>query len=96
MRSLAYGVLLGLLPVSLAEAQDIAPVISPGQVAEGVYYRSRMAGQAKRSHDRDTVTRTPTLRQRQICASRPRFRAQLGAEDVSVRKLEALCAGVGL
>ena len=35
-------------PVGVATAQDIAPVISPGQAAEGIFHRSVAEGQARR------------------------------------------------
>jgi hypothetical protein len=40
--------------------------------------------------------RKPTAAQRSACAAKARFRAQHGAGDVRVRRLYALCRGVGL
>ncbi|MBU0932736.1 MAG: hypothetical protein KJ585_12155 [Alphaproteobacteria bacterium] len=89
----AFGALI--LPIG-AVAQDVAPVITPGQVAEGQYYRSRMGTQAKAksgaTRARPPVTRA---RQQQICASRPSFREKMGASDPQVLKLDSLCAKAG-
>lgn len=88
----------------VAVAQDVAPVITPGQVAEGLYYRSRMEAQAKAMRDRRSGadaraarTRSPVTRarQQQICASRPMFREQMGATHPQVVKLDGLCAKAG-
>ena len=86
-------------PVGVATAQDIAPVISPGQAAEGIFHRSVAEGQARRIREggsNATASAAPTAGQRRACASLPRFRAELGANEPRVRKLEGLCAGVGL
>ena len=84
-------------PVGVATAQDIAPVISPGQAAEGIFHRSVAEGQARRIREgRSSANAAPTAGQRRACASLPRFRAELGANEPRVRKLEGLCAGVGL
>ncbi|WP_300114385.1 hypothetical protein [Sphingobium sp.] len=84
-------------PVSVATAQDIAPVISPGQAAEGIFHRSVAEGQARRIREgRSSANAAPTAGQRRACASLPRFRAELGANEPRVRKLEGLCAGAGL
>lgn len=90
---LASGALI--LPIG-ATAQDIAPVITPGQVAEGQYYRSRMGTQAK-AKSGGTRARPPATRdrQQQICASRPFFREKMGANDPQVMKLDSLCARAG-
>ncbi len=91
------------LPAGAATAQDIAPVISPGQAAEGIYYRSMMEQQAARDRARNgqhgggtTALAGPTAAQRQACANRPRYRQQYGADHPKVRQLEALCAKAGL
>ncbi|EAT08784.1 hypothetical protein NYF14_05770 [Sphingobium sp. 10 DY56-G10] len=84
-------------PVGVATAQDIAPVISPGQAAEGIFHRSVAEGQARRIREgRSSANAAPTAGQRRACASLPRFRAELGANEPRVRKLEGLCAGAGL
>ena len=86
-------------PVGVATAQDIAPVISPGQAAEGIFHRSVAEGQARRIREgRSSANAAPTAGQRRACASLPlpRFRAELGANEPRVRKLKGLCAGVGL
>jgi len=91
------------LPVGAATAQDIAPVISPGQAAEGIYYRSMMEQQAARDRARNgqgsggttALQAGPTATQRQACANRPRYRQQYGADHPKVRQLEALCAKAG-
>lgn len=79
-----------------AAAQDIAPAITPGQVAEGQYYRSRMGTQAM-AKSGATRARPPAsrARQQQICASRPFFREKMGGNDPQVRKLDSLCAKAG-
>lgn len=93
-----------LLAPAGAAAQDIAPVISPGQVAEGLYYRSRMEAQAKAMRPRQSgagasATRAGSPltrdRQQQICASRPFFREKMGADDPQVLKLDSLCIKAG-
>lgn len=93
--------LVFLLPAASVAAQDIAPVISPSQAAEGAFHRSRMGAQAKAMRDRQ-VTRnaaTPqsgsTAFQRQACANRPLYRKQYGADHPQVQKLESLCAQAG-
>ncbi|MAP43970.1 MAG: hypothetical protein CMN62_01610, partial [Sphingobium sp.] len=74
-------------PVSVATAQDIAPVISPGQAAEGIFHRSVAEGQARRIREgRSSANAAPTAGQRRACASLPRFRAELGANEPRVRK----------
>ena len=84
-------------PFGVATAQDIAPVISPGQAAEGIFHRSVAEGQARRIREgRSSANAAPTAGQRRACASLPRFRAELGANEPRVRKLKGLCAGVGL
>jgi hypothetical protein len=84
-------------PFGVATAQDIAPVISPGQAAEGIFHRSVAEGQARRIREgRSSANAAPTAGQRRACASLPRFRAELGANEPRVRKLEGLCAGAGL
>ena len=84
-------------PVGVATAQDIAPVISPGQAAEGIFHRSVAEGQARRIREGgSSANAAPTAGQRRACASLPRFRAELGANEPRVRKLEGLCAGAGL
>jgi hypothetical protein len=40
--------------------------------------------------------RKPTAAQRSACAAKARFRARHGAGDARVRRLYALCRGVGL
>ncbi|RIA46255.1 hypothetical protein DFR49_0788 [Hephaestia caeni] len=82
-------------------AQDIAPVISPGQAAEGIFYRSRIEAEAKRAAERQASREeaspapgTPAF-QRKVCADRPTYRRQHGADHPKVRQLEALCAKAG-
>ncbi|WP_311267676.1 hypothetical protein [Sphingobium sp. WCS2017Hpa-17] len=103
MVRLTMAVCLVLAPAAVG-AQDIAPVISPGQVAEGLYYRSRMEAQAKATRNRQsgagasaTRARPPLTRdrQQQICASRPFFREKMGADDPQVLKLDSLCTKAG-
>jgi hypothetical protein len=82
---------------SAAAAQDIAPVITPGQAAEGIYHRSMMEAQARRDRARQNAAPprgTPEF-QRQACANRPIYRKQYGADHPQVLKLEALCAKAG-
>lgn len=83
-------------------AQDIAPVISPRQVAEGLYYRSRMGKQAAPDDapSRVDATRsspTPETRalQARACANRSKFRAQYGPDHPKLKRLEALCKASG-
>ncbi len=83
-----------------ATAQDIAPVISPGQAAEGALHRSRMGAQAKATRQRQARAQaaSPSVvreRQRQSCASLPQFRRQYGAQHPKVLKLQELCARHG-
>ena len=79
-----------------AHAQDIAPVISPSQVAEGLYYRSMMEEQARRDAGK-AARPAPGTRasQQRACANLPTFRKQHGADHPQVRKLEGLCAQAG-
>lgn len=45
--ALAIAIPATIIPLD-ASAQDIAPVISPGQAAEGIFHRSVAEGQARR------------------------------------------------
>ncbi|MCI4592629.1 hypothetical protein MOK15_21465 [Sphingobium sp. BYY-5] len=90
-----------ILPAGSAMAQDIGPVISPSQAAEGAFHRSRMGAQAKAMRDRKGVRPsagpqpgTPAF-QRQACANRPLYRKQYGADHPQVQKLESLCTQAG-
>lgn len=90
-----------IVPTGSAAAQDIAPVISPSQAAEGAFHRSRMGAQAKAMRDRKALRSassqgSPTAFQRQACANRPMFREQYGADHPKVQQLNSLCASVGL
>ncbi len=89
-----------LLPAGTALAQDIAPVISPGQAAEGIYHRSVAEGQARRiregrSSGANGVRPGGTAQQARACASRPGLRAKYGADHPKILKLDSLCAQAG-
>ncbi|PNU02709.1 hypothetical protein [Novosphingobium guangzhouense] len=89
-------------------AQDIVPIISPGQAAEGVFNRSRMEEQARRQR-KDLAQSTPseassdTARpapgtpefQKQACDNRPIYRRQYGEDHPQVQKLEEMCKASG-
>jgi hypothetical protein len=88
----------GFTSPGYASAQDIAPVISPGQAAEGAFHRSRMGAKAVRQRQARAQAASPSVvreRQRQSCASLPRFRRQYGAQHPQVLKLQELCARHG-
>ncbi|MBW6531760.1 hypothetical protein KZ820_13530 [Sphingomonas sp. RRHST34] len=80
-----------------AAAQDVAPVISPSQAAEGAFHRSRMGAQAEAMRRRGARAPRPGSPefQRKACANRPAFRRRYGADDPRLRQLESLCAGAG-
>ncbi|MEC3912564.1 hypothetical protein U5A82_19425 [Sphingobium sp. CR2-8] len=97
----ALFVLALALPAS-ATAQDIAPVISPGQAAEGIFHRSVAEGQARRIREgRSTgssgyaVRPGTTAQQARACYSRPNLRAKYGADHPKVLKLDSLCEQAG-
>ncbi|MFT4054652.1 MAG: hypothetical protein QM681_09115 [Novosphingobium sp.] len=89
-------------------AQDIIPIISPGQAAEGVFNRARMEEQARRQREKGAeqtassdapsdgrpAPGTPEF-QKQACDNRPIYRRQYGEDDPQVQKLEALCKASG-
>ncbi|GLK46069.1 MULTISPECIES: hypothetical protein [Novosphingobium] len=89
-------------------AQDIVPIISPGQAAEGVFNRARMEEQARRQREKDAgqeassdtpsdsrpAPGTPEF-QKQACDNRPIYRRQYGEDHPQVQKLEALCKASG-
>lgn len=90
-------------------AQDIVPIISPGQAAEGVFNRARMEEQSRRQREKDTgqatspsdapadvrpAPGTPEF-QKQACDNRPIYRRQYGEDHPQVQKLEALCKASG-
>lgn len=81
-----------ILPGSAATAQDIAPVISPGQAAEGIYHRSVAQGLARRIREGRSGA---TAQQARACASRPALRAKYGADHPKILKLESLCEQAG-
>lgn len=81
-------------------AQDIAPVISPEQVAEGLVHRSRMNARPRATRQRQARAQEagPSAareRQRESCAGLPRFRRQYGAQHPKVLQLQGLCARHG-
>ncbi|WP_232493581.1 hypothetical protein [Novosphingobium kaempferiae] len=88
-----------------AVAQDIIPLISPGQAAEGVFYRSRMDAEARRQRERvaDPAPQASEGRpapgtpeyQKQACENRPIYRRQYGEDHPQVQKLEELCKASG-
>ncbi|MGF7155716.1 hypothetical protein GGR40_003505 [Novosphingobium gossypii] len=88
--------LLSPLPTA---AQDIAPVITPGQTADGIFARSVAEGQAKRIREKQSGNKAvrPGTRefQRRACANRPIFRRQYGADHPKVQQLERLCTQSG-
>lgn len=93
---------LALALPTIATAQDIAPVISPGQAAEGIFHRSVAEGQARRiregrstSSSGHAVRPGTTAQQARACYSRPNLRAKYGADDPKVLKLESLCKQAG-
>ena len=81
-----------------AIAQDIPPAINPVDNAHGLFLQSRMGAQAKRIREKNgqASAAAPTAQQKQACASRPRFRAQYGADHPKVRQLDSLCRQAGL
>jgi hypothetical protein len=89
------------LPAGAAMAQDIAPVISPGQAAEGIFHRSVAEGQATRIREGRSgsggyaVRPGTTPGQAKACASRPNLRARYGADHPKILKLEQLCTQAG-
>jgi len=100
LRTIVFALAI-IIPAGSVAAQDISPVISPGQAAEGAYYRSMMEAQAARDRQRNGQARVAaapanaTERQRQACANRPLFRQQYGANHPKVQQLEALCRQAG-
>lgn len=95
---------LALLAAPVA-AQDIIPLISPGQAAEGVFYRSRMEAEARRQREKADdpapaasegrpAPGTPEY-QKQACDNRPIYRRQYGEDHPQVQKLEELCKASG-
>jgi len=84
-------------------AQDIAPIISPGQAAEGIFNRSRMEEQARRQRERQTaqaarpaaMTPQDIARQKRFCDNRPALREKYGADDARMLKLDSLCETAG-
>ncbi|MEE4454484.1 hypothetical protein [Novosphingobium resinovorum] len=91
-----------------AAAQDIVPIISPGQAAEGIFQRSRMEAETRRQHGKEAepaqvASAAPDTRpapgspefQKQACDNRPLYRKQYGEDHPQVQKLEALCKASG-
>lgn len=105
---LALSLLAAPLPVA---AQEIIPIISPGQAAEGIFSRSRSDADARRSRDGDNGqpegSGAPTTSasahpepgtpefQKRACDNRPIYRRQYGEDDPQVQKLEAMCKASG-
>lgn len=83
-----------MIPTGAAMAQDMAPVLGPGEMAEGIYARQRMGGYGKQPRSARSATGT-TARQRQACANLPNFRQQYGADNPKVQKLTSLCEAAG-
>lgn len=103
-------VLKTVAPVALAllgapaAAQEIVPIISPGQAAEGVFYRSQMAAQARRQREEGAAASGSNESrpapgsaelQKQACDNRPLYRRQYGEDHPQVQKLEDLCKAAG-
>lgn len=90
-------------PAAPLAAQDIAPIISPGQAAEGIFNRSRMEEQARRQRERQTaqaarpaaLTPQDIARQKRFCDNRPALREKYGAADARMLKLDSLCETAG-
>lgn len=96
------------VPAMPSAAQEIVPIISPGQAAEGLFQRSRMEAEARRQREADArdaqATETegsarpapgsPEAR-KQVCDNRPLYRKQYGADHPKIVKLEELCKEAG-
>lgn len=99
MTRTALAALAFLLPTAAA-AQGVAPVITPGQAAEGIFARSVAEGQARKLRERQGGSNAairPNSRafQARACANRPMFRRQYGADHPKVQELERLCTKAG-
>ncbi|KMS55465.1 hypothetical protein V474_16945 [Novosphingobium barchaimii LL02] len=96
-------VLVMTAPTAPLAAQDIAPIISPGQAAEGIFNRSRMEEQARRQREGKAaqvarpaaLTRQDIARQKRFCDNRPALREKYGSDDARILKLDSLCAAAG-
>ncbi|WP_159983679.1 MULTISPECIES: hypothetical protein [unclassified Novosphingobium] len=97
-------VLVMTSPTAPLLAQDIAPIISPGQAAEGIFNRSRMEEQARRQREDRTaeqvakpaaLTPQDIARQKRFCNNRPALRQKYGADDARIQKLDSLCEASG-
>ncbi|MFC0204452.1 hypothetical protein [Novosphingobium soli] len=85
-----------MLPAVPAPAQDIVPIISPGQAAEGVFHRSRSEAGGNRARQRPAKPLAGTLQARKrACDDRADYRRHYGADHPQVLKLEALCREAG-
>jgi len=81
-------------------AQDIVPLISPGQAAEGVFQRSKMEAEARRQREAEAAEARDAeadiaARQKQACDNRPAYRRQYGADHPKMQKLDAFCKEAG-
>lgn len=92
-----------------ALAQDIVPIISPGQAAESVFQRSRAGGDSRRERDKDVADPAPQASaqasaradsgspglQKQTCDNLPAYRKQYGDDHPQILKLEGMCKDAG-
>lgn len=100
-----------IIPPGSISAQDIAPVISPGQAADGIYRRSVAERQARRIREGRTSSSTPcadclgskaypilpgtTAGQARACYSLPSLRKKYNADDPKLQHLQSLCKQAG-